>query len=54
LWDNYDELIGILEPIRLGEGKVNKVIEELNNKISIFLGGKDYDENNDGKINYSE
>jgi hypothetical protein len=54
LWDNYDELIGILEPIHLGEGKVNKAIEELNDKVSNFLGDEVYDKDNNGKINYSE
>jgi hypothetical protein len=38
----------------LGEGRVNEVIKGLNSKVSDFLGGKDYDENDDGKINYSE
>jgi len=33
---------------------VNKAIKELNDNIFGFLGGKEFDKNRDGKINYSE
>jgi hypothetical protein len=53
LLDNYHELLGILQKIKVSElGEVNKALKNLNNKTNEFL--KRYDEDNNGTVDVAE
>jgi len=55
LWDNFYELIGIIEPVKdsfQGKAKVDKALSHLNKAIYNFL--KEYDEDGDEQIDIDE
>jgi len=55
LWDNFYELIGIIEPVKdsfQGKAKVDKALSDLNKEIYNFL--KEYDEDGNEQIDIDE
>ncbi|CAG8483809.1 27587_t:CDS:10 [Racocetra persica] len=51
--DNYHELLGILEPIKIGErGEINKILEDLRKRVNEFLAR--YDQDSNGEIDIDE